>query len=551
MIANELITAAKRLIIGAVSASMLISTTALSGCGEKKQSGSRLDNIVTVNAVPELEPLGLDSTETLTESLNLGLSVPETLKKAYKNVGDTNPISPNLFFADPTSVEYNGRIYLYGTCDQEEYQKNGEKGDNTYGGIDKISCFSTADMKNWTYHGDINVSIVTNWAGLSWAPSIISRPTEDGTTEFFLYFTTGGGGIGVLKATSPLGPWTDPIGGPLLAGDTAELKDDPICWVFDPGACIDDDGVGWLAFGGGDPQQEGETGLNTRNCRIVRLGEDMVSLDSKIEVIEAPYHFEANELNYIDGKFYLTYCSNWQPRNEWPEDKYGDYPMPLQCTMCYMVSDDPLNPDSWEYKGEYLLNPTSFGYPFSNNHTHLQEFNGKFYLFYQTVSLLSNMGKTDASGYRSVGVNELEVNTNKAEFSEGSMDNQGVEQVQNFDPFVTTEAETANVTAGVQFKRTSGEMAAIAEDGGWIALTSVDFDKGADLFGVNAMGKGIIEIRLDDKDGAAVGSIQFESLEDYSVTYCRLAEKISGVHDLYLVFGGEVTLDKWQFAAGE
>ncbi|HIV11071.1 MAG TPA: family 43 glycosylhydrolase, partial [Candidatus Faeciplasma avium] len=305
MMANELITAAKRLIIGAVSASMLISTTALSGCGEKKQSGSRLDNIVTVNAVPELEPLGLDSTETLIESLDLGLSVPEKLKKAYKNVGDTNPISPNLFFADPTSVEYNGRIYLYGTCDQEEYQKNGEKGDNTYGGIDKISCFSTADMKNWTYHGDINVSIVTNWAGLSWAPSIISRPTEDGTTEFFLYFTTGGGGIGVLKATSPLGPWTDPIGGPLLAGDTAELKDDPICWVFDPGACIDDDGVGWLAFGGGDPQQEGETGLNTRNCRIVRLGEDMVSLDSKIEVIEAPYHFEANELNYIDGKFYL------------------------------------------------------------------------------------------------------------------------------------------------------------------------------------------------------------------------------------------------------
>ena len=48
-----------------------------------------------------------------------------------------------------------------------------------------------------------------------------------------------------------------------------------------------------------------------------------------------------------------------------------------------------------------------------------------------------------------------------------------------------------------------------------------------------------------------VGSIQFESLEDYSVTYCRLTEKISGVHDLYLVFGGEVTLDKWQFAAGE
>lgn len=527
----------------ALAASMMCS------CGN--ESGTRKKNttpVSTVNAVPDAADLGLDDLAKLTSTQELSYSITSSLAKSYKTVGDCNPISSNLFFADPTSVEYNGRLYVYGTCDTEQFIKNGKKGDNGYGGIDSLSCFSTDDMVNWTYHGDIKVNFLCSWAGVSWAPSIVSRPTESGETEFFLYFTLGGGGIGVIKANSPLGPWTDPLGHPLISGDTAELKDDPICWVFDPGVVIDDDGVGWIAFGGGDPQQPGETGMNTRNCRIARLGEDMVSLDSKIAVIEAPYHFEANELNYIDGKFYLTYCSNWQPREEW-SDEYSPYEMPQMCTMCYMVSDDPLKTDSWEYKGEYLMNPTYYGLSFSNNHTHLQEFGGKYYLFYQNVSLLDNMHLNGASGYRSMNVDTLEVDTKKSEFKMGTMTSKGVEQLKKLDPFKTNEGETANVTAGIEYKKVSKSMAAIGSDGSWTVVCGADFGKdGAKLFAARVMGEGIIEIRLDDKDSAAVGAIQFSSAEDYSTVYCELSEAITGEHDVYLVFGGnEITLDQWQF----
>lgn len=535
--------------IAAVLIAASLAAVSLCGCGEEKTSNKKANKepIVTVNAVPEAEPLIPSDLSSLTESKDLGMAINASLAKAYKTVGDTDPIASNYFFADPTAVEYNGRLYVYGTCDQEQYRKNGRKGDNGYGGIDNLSCFSTDDMVNWTYHGDINVNYVCSWAGVSWAPSIISRPTADGQTEFFLYFTTGGGGVGVIKSNSPLGPWTDPVGGPLIGGDNPDLQKDPICWIFDPGAVIDDDGVGWLAFGGGDPQQPGETGMNTRNCRIVRLGEDMVSLDSKISVIEAPYHFEANELNYIDGKFYLTYCSNWHPREDW-SDKYSPYPMPQQCTMCYMVSDDPLNTDSWEYKGEYLMNPTSFGYPFSNNHTHLQEFGGKYYLFYQTVLLLSNMNTPEASGYRSICVNEMTVDTKKAEFPQVTMTNKGADQIKNVDPFVTNQGEMANVTAGIEYKKTGGIMTAIANDGSWNAIVGVDFADGANIFAAKVKGKGIIEIRLDSKNGEAVGAIQFDSADEFATVYTNLSEAITGVHDLYFVFGGEeVVLDEWQF----
>lgn len=54
---------------------------------------------------------------------------------------------------------------------------------------------------------------------------------------------------------------------------------------FDPGAVIDDEGTGWLSFGGG-----GKGGSRHRlHARIVRLGKDLISLDSEIVETKAPY----------------------------------------------------------------------------------------------------------------------------------------------------------------------------------------------------------------------------------------------------------------------
>ena len=49
---------------------------------------------------------------------------------------------------------------------------------------------------------------------------------------------------------------------------------------FDPGAVIDDEGTGWLSFGGS---------RHRLHARIVRLGKDLISLDSEIVETKAPY----------------------------------------------------------------------------------------------------------------------------------------------------------------------------------------------------------------------------------------------------------------------
>ena len=46
--------------------------------------------------------------------------------------GNANPLSDFIFVADPTSVEYNGRLYVYGTNDTQQLDSVGKYGKNTY-----------------------------------------------------------------------------------------------------------------------------------------------------------------------------------------------------------------------------------------------------------------------------------------------------------------------------------------------------------------------------------------------------------------------------------
>ena len=111
--------------------------------------------------------------------LNMNAAEPA---ESYKKAGLGNPISASVFCADPTAVEYNGRLYVYGTNDHQQFLVNGKKGSNDYGAIKSLVVFSTDDMVNWTFHGTINAGQICNgWIAASWAPSICYRELEDGT----------------------------------------------------------------------------------------------------------------------------------------------------------------------------------------------------------------------------------------------------------------------------------------------------------------------------------------------------------------------------------
>ncbi|MCD8344532.1 MAG: family 43 glycosylhydrolase [Oscillospiraceae bacterium] len=519
----------KKRIICLMTIATMLSTLLATGCGA---TGTASDFTIS---------------DELTDTQELGYSVGDTLSDPDKLVGENNPISSVTFFADPTSVEYEGRLYVYGTNDNEQYDAGTGNDENTYGSIGSLVCYSTDDMVNWTYECTIEVTEIATWAGCSWAPSIVSRETSSGKTEFYLYFANASSGIGVLKSDSPTGPWEDPIGAALIDNSTGALADDPVYWCFDPGVVIDENGVGWLAFGGGSAVHDDEDGMYTGNCRIVKLGDDMISLDSEIVKVPAVYHFEANELNYINGTYVLTYCSNYEDRYKW--SSYGsDEEAPTTCSMVYMTSTDPLNPDSWVYGGEYLSNPSNYGFSFSNNHSHLQKFGDNYYILYQTVMLLDNMGSS-VSGYRSIGVDLIEVDEETVTISPATMTCEGVEQLKDLDAFEVNQAETAVTTAGVSYYTSEGRTFVTSiSDGDWSAVSSVDFGNGANAFAATVRGKGIIEVRLDSADGNVVGSVQFETGSDFKTIVCTLDKTISGTHDLYFVFGGSFVFDEWQFA---
>ena len=110
----------------------------------------------------------------------------QTIAADYKTTSNGNPISASVFCADPTAIEYEGRLYVYGTNDHQQYIKNNKTGSNGYGNIKSLVVFSTDDMVNWTFHGTIDVGKVCTWAGQSWAPSAVWREKENGTKEFFV-----------------------------------------------------------------------------------------------------------------------------------------------------------------------------------------------------------------------------------------------------------------------------------------------------------------------------------------------------------------------------
>lgn len=452
-------------------------------------------------------------------------------KNFYKATDTANPLSPNIFCADPTSVEFEGRLYVYGTNDHQQYEAVGDAGKNSYEHIKSLVVFSTGDMVNWEYHGIINTAAIAPWIINSWAPSIVSRVEADGRTHFYLYFSNNGHGVGVITATHPLGPWSDPLGKPLVYQDMAGLENCPA--PFDPGALIDENGVGWLSFGGGTPAR-GDA-IYTKVPKIVRLGPDLLSFDSGFVTINAPYFFEASELNQIDGTFVYSYSTDWQGRDGWtgPEGK-----APAICSMGYMTSKTPLDGDSWEFKGGFFLNAGDSGMEWCNNHTHLMEYGGTKYILHHTMHIQDRT--VTKGGFRCMCVDYLPWTAESLPLARPTR--QGVQQIKALDPFRWHSGAEMFTCADIGYGPCgNGKVAAIAlTEGSWTMLKGVDFGSGTNELALHAAGNGEIQIRLDGMDSRPV------AVAGAARTTVKTNVTIKGVHDLYFVFADkDIRLESW------
>ena len=445
---------------------------------------------------------------------------PKTWTSSFKlGTNRANPLLDFHFIADPTAIEYNGRLYVYGTNDHQQYEAGTPT--NSYEAIQSLVVISTDDMVNWTYHGTIDVKSVAPWIMASWAPTIIKKEQADGTTLFSLYFSNSGTGSGVIQATSPLGPWTSPLDENLTGG-------------FDPGAVIDDNGAGWLAYGTGESY-------------IVKLGDDLHSIAAGPVKLNAPYYFEANELNYIGGKYVHTYNNDWTSHEPW---NYGGT-KPTGCSMNYFTTTTPLDADSWTYGANYFKNTGDNGMNYGNNHTHLHKYQDKWYLFYQSNDLEPSLGTN--GGFRSLFVDEIEVDEEKVVISECTPTFTGVSAIKNFDPYTEQYAATCAATLGIVFEQAEGNGHTVAKVGspnmtadtpteGIIEVRNVAFADGIKALKCLVKGTGSVTLRIDGADIATVSSTG----SSWQILHSSLFTLNSGTKTIQFVLTGSVQFDTWQ-----
>ncbi len=425
------------------------------------------------------------------------------------------PIVSHRYLADPGSLVFDGRIYLYNSNDD----------DNAVGGgytMHSIVCISTDDLKNWTDHG-IVFSVPTNasWATNSWAPQPIVR---DGT--IFLYFGNSGNGVGVASSKDPTGGFKDAKGGYLVNSSTPGASGTN-SWLFDPGALIDDDGQAYLSFGG-----NGEN-----NARIIKLGSDLASVSGTATQLSPKAFFEASFLFKRSSTYYFAYSSN--PSNGTRID--------------YLTSSSPMS--GYTYAGTIADGPPENG---DNNHASQFEFKGQWYHAYHN-RIVARQAGIAATYKRNLAIEVLNFNADGT-IKKVTYTTDGVPQVGNLNPYVRVEAETTNAQSGIETDVCSegGMDVTSISNGDWIRVRGLDFgNAGAESFMArvaSAGSGGSIELRLGSETGTLIGTCTVTTsggAQKWADSTCSVTGA-TGVKDLYLKFTGSGTsdlfnLNYWQF----
>lgn len=438
------------------------------------------------------------------------------------------PIIQTKFTADPAPLVYKDKVYLYTTHDEDDAPQG-------YAGfrMKEWLLYTSSDMVNWTEHGAVaNLynfkwadPAISGWGGFengAWAPQCIER---DG--KFYLYCPLQGRGIGVLVADNPYGPFVDPIGKPLIGAEYDSI---------DPSVLIDDDEQAYLYWG-------------NPNLWYVRLNKDMISysgeiikdtLVRKVEGSDDPYHFQEGPWAYKrNGRYYMAYATTCCPEG-----------------IGYAMSKNPTGP--WEYKG-HIMGHTERT---RGNHPGIIDYKGRSYCFGQNYDLYRL--ETDLHAERrSISLAEITYNADGTIQELPYFHECTLRPVANFNPYCRVEAETMAWGFGLKTgnnnpcSRHNSLFVRNIDDGEYIRLRSVDFVEGASTFKASAschLYGGEIEIRLDNEEGQLIGRLSIDNTKTAYQTFETKVEKVSGVHDLYLVFRGckqqkknLFLLDWWEF----
>lgn len=263
----------------------------------------KLDVVGRVEAVSRAFELGI---------IKVGLAL--AIGWACATASAVEPLFDDAYTSDPAPLLVGDRLYLYTGHDADDADafKNPD-----------WRCYSTPDGTNWTSHGVVARRTDHPWAieDSCWASQCVARNGK------FYYYTSvrkrnGTMGIGVLVSDSPTGPFSDPLGRPLI--DRHSCFGD-----YDPAVLFDGDAA-YLYWG------------NDR-LHCAKLNADMISIDPSfgekgVRFLETPSDYQVGPWVWKHGDlYYLAYMSTGLPAG-----------------TGYATSRSPLGP--WEPRG-WLMKP--------------------------------------------------------------------------------------------------------------------------------------------------------------------------------------------------
>lgn len=453
-----------------------------------------------------------------------------TLSKSYKELTNHNPCITSRFTAEPCVMEYDNRIYVYGTNDGNMASATTKL---DYEKCSSINVMSTSDLVNWSDHGVINVcrfysNPPVEWTYQSISPSVVHKKIN-GKEKFFLYFSAGGRCIGVIVSESPIGPWTDPIGSPMrLHEDSYGL------YYNDPSAFIDEDGSAYLYYGGGVAY-----GNNKEDkFRVVKLGNDMTSIEGNIINITAPWSYKDSNINKIGTTYLFSYSIDWSG------SPYG------MARTAYMTGNNPLGP--FNFQGTFFNNPGEFFLPKIDSHHAIIKFKGKYYIFYQSGWLDMQINKK-FKGHRTTHVDILPLIG--VLYGDVTATLTGVEQIEYINPYQINALYTSAWQAGTSVIGTPGDITCYKR-GDWNGVSGVNFSKGAKSITINggcSKNEGaVVRVSIDSPSGDIIGYVTFPFTSvnfqtSINVT-SSLITNVTGIKNIFFVASNDVFLNYYVFS---
>lgn len=202
-----------------------------------------------------------------------------------------NPIVRGMGVCDPHIHIFNNRAYLYASHDTSPENKTWIMTD--------WQIWSSPDLVTWNYESTVKPEeTYIGPCDRCWAVDAAER-----NGKYYYYFSNGNKDTGVAVGDTPVGPFRDPLGKPLLPENFTEILQ------YDPTVFVDPDtNIPYLIWGHSDGD-----GYN-----IARLNEDMISLAEKprlMPITGSPRHDDKNFLHKKNGIYYLTWGSHYATSN--------------------------------------------------------------------------------------------------------------------------------------------------------------------------------------------------------------------------------------------